>query len=170
MRSTAVSEAYALAGRLADGIPLLERAVQQSATTGIDHHSFFMSRLSEAYLMEGRTKEATAVAEQALALSRECSEHGIEAWVLRVLGEIAARRNPPDADTAERHYRTALTLASERGMRPLIAHCRLGFGALCRSLGKEEHAREHLTTAAAMYHEMDMRFYLDQAAALSAPM
>ncbi len=51
-----------------------------------------------------------------------------------------------------------------------IAHCRLGFGALCRSLGKMEHAREHLTTAAAMYREMDMRFYLDQAAALSAPM
>jgi tetratricopeptide (TPR) repeat protein len=167
--ASALGYAYALAGRLADGVPLLERAVQQPAATGTDYHSFFMSRLSEAHLMVGRWKDASAVAERALALSRQCSEHGNEAWILRVLGEIAVRRDPPDADVAEQHYRQALALASERGMRPLEAHCRLGLGTLYRGLGKGEQARESVTTAVSMYRDMGMRLYLGQAeATLSA--
>jgi len=33
--------------------------------------------------------------------------------------------------------------------------------------GKREQAQEHLTTATTMYREMDMRFWLEQAAAES---
>ena len=61
--------------------------------------------------------------------------------------------------------RKALTLAEPRSMRPLIAHCYLGLGKLCRRTGKDEQAREHLTTAAGMYLDMDMRFYLNEAEA-----
>jgi hypothetical protein len=50
-------------------------------------------------------------------------------------------------------------------MRPLVAHCRLGLGRIYRRLGKREQALEHFTTATAMYREMDMRFYLEQAEA-----
>ena len=64
----------------------------------------------------------------------------------------------------EAHYREALTLAEPRGMRPLVAHCHLGLGKLSRRTGKREQAREHLTTASALYREMDMRFWLEQAA------
>ena len=49
------------------------------------------------------------------------------------------------------------------GMRPLVAHCHLGLGKLYRRTGKREQAQEHLTTAATMYREMDMRFWLKQA-------
>jgi len=48
-------------------------------------------------------------------------------------------------------------------MRPLIAHCHLGLGKLYRRTGKGEEAREHLITAATMYREMDMPFWLKQA-------
>jgi hypothetical protein len=48
-------------------------------------------------------------------------------------------------------------------MRPLIAHCHLGFGKLYRRTGDREKAEEHLTTARAMYREMGMGFYLAQA-------
>jgi hypothetical protein len=51
-------------------------------------------------------------------------------------------------------------------MRPLVAHCHFGFGALYRSRGKDEQARQHLTIATALYREMDMRFYLGQAEAM----
>jgi len=34
-------------------------------------------------------------------------------------------------------------------------------GKLYRRTGKRQEAREHLTTAAAMYREMDMRFWLE---------
>ena len=41
--------------------------------------------------------------------------------------------------------------------------CVLGVGTLYRRTGKRELAQEHLTAAAMMYREMDMRFYLYQA-------
>ena len=67
--------------------------------------------------------------------------------------------------TAQGHYRDAMGLASELGMRPLLAHCHLGLGQLCRRVGKREQAREHLATARTLYREMDMRFWLEQAEA-----
>ena len=52
-------------------------------------------------------------------------------------------------------------------MRPLIAHCHLGLAKLHRRTGKREQAQDHLTTAIAMYREMDMPFWLAQAEAES---
>jgi hypothetical protein len=49
-------------------------------------------------------------------------------------------------------------------MRPLIAHCHLGLGRLYRRTGNPQAAEEHLMTATTMYREMDMQFWLDQAA------
>jgi hypothetical protein len=56
----------------------------------------------------------------------------------------------------------AMTLASELQMRPLVAHCHFGLGRLYLPTDKDEQAGEHLTTATAMYGEMDMRFWLEQ--------
>ena len=50
-------------------------------------------------------------------------------------------------------------------MRPLIAHCHLGLGTLYARLGKREQATEPLGMAAAMYRDMNMRFWLEQAQA-----
>jgi len=61
-----------------------------------------------------------------------------------------------------------MALADELEMRPLVAHCHLGFGKLYGRTGKRQVAREHLTTAAAMYREMDMRFWLEQAEAAAS--
>jgi hypothetical protein len=53
--------------------------------------------------------------------------------------------------------------ADEPRMRPLVAHCHLGLGKLYRRTGTRQEAQEHLPTATAMYREMDMRFWLEQA-------
>ena len=50
-------------------------------------------------------------------------------------------------------------------MRPLVAHCHLGLGKLCARTGKREQAREYLTIATATYREMNMTYWLEQAAA-----
>ena len=42
---------------------------------------------------------------------------------------------PLISDKAEDHYRQALALAEELGMRPLIAHCHVGLGKLYRRTG-----------------------------------
>ncbi len=98
-------------------------------------------------------------------LARERGERGHEAWVLRLLGEVASHHDRPDVATAEAHYGAAMTLASELGMRPLVAHCHLGLGELYRRTGESEKAREHLATALTMYREMDMRFWVERAEA-----
>ena len=83
-----------------------------------------------------------------------------------LLGEIATHPDRFEAETGEARYHNALALAEPRGMRPLVAHCHLGLGRLFRRTGKhEQQAQEHLTTATTMYREMDMRFWLAQAAA-----
>ena len=50
-------------------------------------------------------------------------------------------------------------------MRPLVAHCHLGLGQLFRRAGESEPACDHLGTAATMYCEMGMSFWLEQAEA-----
>ena len=121
--------------------------------------------LGQAYLAAGRTDDAMATAERALALSRERSERGNEAEALHLLGEIASRRDPADPDEAETRYGEAAALSDELAMRPLLAHCHLGLGKLHRRNGRGEQARKHLAIATTMYREMEMRFWLERAEA-----
>jgi hypothetical protein len=48
---------------------------------------------------------------------------------------------------------------------PGCSCCHLGLGKLSRRTGKREQAQEHLTTAATMYRDMDMTFWLEGAKA-----
>jgi len=124
--------------------------------------------LSEAYLLAGRIEEASQLAERALALTREQRTRGYQAWALRLLGEIAAQRKPPQIDQAEAHYRQAHALAEELGMRPLQAHCHLGLGTLYATMGQREQARAHLSTAMDLYRAMEMHFWLPRTEAALA--
>jgi len=63
----------------------------------------------------------------------------------------------------------APALATELGMRPLVAHCHFGFGNLHARTGRREEAREHLATATTLYREMDMRFWLEKAETVLGP-
>jgi hypothetical protein len=56
-----------------------------------------------------------------------------------------------------------MTLATELGMRPLVAHCHLGLAEVYRRFGKRPEAHEHLAMATTMYREMDMPFWLEKA-------
>ena len=124
--------------------------------------------LGEAYLLAGRLEEAQALAERALALARAHQERGHQAYALRLLGEIAARREPPESEQAEAHYHQALALAEELGMRPLLAHCHRGLGTLYAKTGQREQARTALSTAIEMYRAMEMTFWLPQTEAALA--
>jgi class 3 adenylate cyclase/tetratricopeptide (TPR) repeat protein len=153
--------AYTLAGRVADAVPLLTQAMEQ--TIGMKM-VFFEARcrlpLGEAQMLADHLAEAHALADEALALACEHQERGHEAYALRLLGEIAAQRQPPDAEAAVAAYHQAMTLADELGMRPLQAHCHRGLGTLYTITGQREQARTALSTAIEMYQSMDMTFWL----------
>jgi len=53
-------------------------------------------------------------------------------------------------------------------MRPLQAHCHRGLGTLYAAVGQREQARTALSTAIALYRDMDMPFWLPQAEAALA--
>jgi class 3 adenylate cyclase/tetratricopeptide (TPR) repeat protein len=158
--------AYALSGRIAEGIPLLEHALSAAETMAYGQNKLlFLVYLGEAYVLADRLEDAVEFAGRALTLSRERGKGREEARALRLLGEIASHQNRLDVATAKAHYGAAMALASELGIRPLVAHCHLGLGKLYRRTDKHEQAQEHLTTATTMYHEMDMRFWLEKAEA-----
>ena len=116
----------------------------------------------------GRLEETQALAERALALARAHQERGHQAYALRLLGDIAARREPPESVQAEDHYQQALALAEELGMRPLVAHCHRGLGTLYGQVGQGQQARAALSTAIELYRVMEMTFWLPQAEAALA--
>jgi len=150
-------------------MPLLTQAMEQAMTMGrVDFQSLSSLALGETQLLAGRLEEAHTLAERAMALAREHQKRGNEAYALRLLGEIAAHRAPPDVDEAAAHYRQALALTEELGMRPLVAHCHLGLGTLYAKAGRSEHARTALSTAIALYRTMEMAFWLPQAEAALA--
>ena len=159
-----LGSARTLAERLVEAVNALEQAVIMFESRGIAlFHSLVVLALAEAYFGAQQVSKAVSEAERALALARERNERGSEAHALYFLARVAASNVGADAQAAERHYRQGLHLATELGMRPLVAHCHLGLGKLYRRTGKHEQAREHLNIATTMYREMDMRFWLEQA-------
>jgi len=167
--ASTLGAAYTQAERVTEALPLLEQAVQQATTMKIQAgQSRRMASLGEAMLLAGRLEEAPALAERALVHAREYQERGNEAWILRLLGEIAAQRESPASDQAGVYYRQALGLADELGMCPLQAHCHRGLGMLYAATGQQEQARTELSTAIEMYRAMDMTFWLPQTEAALA--
>jgi DNA-binding NtrC family response regulator/tetratricopeptide (TPR) repeat protein len=169
VNAVALGEAYTLGGRVADGVSLLTRALEQTmAMARVDRQARYHFSLGEAQLLAGRLDAAQALAEGALALAREYQERGHQAYALRLLGEIAAHREPPEVEQAGEHYRQALALAEALGMRPLQAHCHLGLGTLSAKIGQQEIACTELSAAIDLYRAMEMTFWLPQAEATLA--
>src|SRR5262245_5112106 len=164
----ALGYAYTLSGRLAEAQPLLEQAVELTASRLVSPYPLWAAHLGEAYLLAGRPEEAHQLAERALAHARDAKHQAYETWVLRLLGEIAARRTPLEVEPAAAYYRQALTLAEGLGMCPLLAHCHRGLGMLYATSGQREQARAELSAAIALYRTLDMSFWLPQAQAALA--
>jgi class 3 adenylate cyclase/tetratricopeptide (TPR) repeat protein len=159
--SSGLGYVYALSGRLAEALPMLEETVRAKASISAmaSGRAVHMSRLAEAYLWAGRCDEALRYARSAVELSTKHHERANEAIALKVLAEITALGGSPDATSARQYYADSLALAQELGMRPLVAHCHLGLGKLYQRIASRLEAMEHLTTALRMYREMDMRFW-----------
>jgi DNA-binding NtrC family response regulator/predicted ATPase len=156
--------AYTLAGRVSEALPLLERGREQLHPNGVGGiAALFPVWLGEGYVLAGRLEEAMQLGQQALEFTRARKRQGYQAYALRLLGDIAARRTPPQVKEAESQYREALALAEALGMRPLQAHCHLGLGTLYAKTVRREQARAELATAIELYQAMEMTFWLSQA-------
>jgi hypothetical protein len=80
-------------------VPLLTQALEQNTATGRgDFQAGCCLALGEAHLRAGRQEKAHTLAKRALAFARAHQERGNEAYALRLLGDIAVRREPPASD------------------------------------------------------------------------
>ncbi len=163
---SALGYARALQGRSSEALSLIEEAMAQWVAIGrVTNSARDRWLLAEAHLLGSRPHDAREAAEEGLQLARRHGERGNEAQALRVHGECAASGARPDMTTARESFEQALALAEELQMRPLAAHCHLGLGKLYRCTDRREQAHEHLATAAAMYREMGMTYWLEKAEA-----
>jgi DNA-binding SARP family transcriptional activator len=162
----ALGAAYGQCGRVAEALPLLEEAVAHARSTRF--HSglaMILAMRAKAYLLAGRLAEAEQTAEEALELARQMGERGNETVALRVLGEIAAERDPPDLARGENAFGLALALAAALGRRPTEAHCHLGLGTVYSRTGQAAAARVHLRRAAEAFRALGMTSWLARAEA-----
>jgi tetratricopeptide (TPR) repeat protein len=161
--------AAALQGRLAEGRALLEEAISEGIRMGtLFGHAHRVAWLSEISCLAGHGEEAWQHARQALDLARQQKDRGGEALALHQCGVIHAHADPAEVAQSEAHYRQALALAEELGMRPLQAHCHRSLGTLYAALGQRAQAHTALTTAIELYRTMEMHFWLPQAEAALA--
>jgi class 3 adenylate cyclase/tetratricopeptide (TPR) repeat protein len=160
--TAALGYAYLLDAQTSEAIALLETAIPQCLELGlVQPRTKFTNWLGEALLQAGRVPEALAQAESALALARTCGALGPGAWSLRLRAE-ALRRAGGERETARAadDYLEAVSIATERHMRPLQAHCHLGMGRLHAELGHHVEARAEVEAARWMYREMEMTRYV----------
>jgi len=140
-----------------------EQLLEGESARGRARNGWACYSLGRACLLLGRLEEAWRLGHRAVDSASGRTDFLPDA--LQLLGDIAIHPDDFDAESGESRYREALALAESRGMRPLIAHCHLGLGRLYARSGKREQATEMLGVAAAMYRDMDMRFWLEQAQA-----
>ena len=96
---------------------------------------------------------------------RRLGARASEAHALCLAGDVASAGGAEDAPG---HYREALALASELGMRPLVAHCHRGLGTLYATTGQAQQAYAELAAAIDLYRSMEMTFWLPQTEAALA--
>ncbi len=144
--------------RVHEAEELLER---QAAREIVGHRGWAYHAVGRACLLLGRLDKARHLAERAVGTSQH--QIGFAAHALHLLGDLASQSDRFDPENSIAHYSEALAHAKKHGMRPLTAHCHLGLGTVYRRTGKPVEARKNLATAATMYRDMDMTFWLKQA-------
>jgi class 3 adenylate cyclase/tetratricopeptide (TPR) repeat protein len=110
-------------GQFAEAFELLEEAAERTRRSGIlVSHANELAWLAEAHRLAGCAEEAARQAKAAVEVARAHEERGNEALAMIVLGEALTDLGLLTAGRA--HCATALGLASEIRMAPLIRRCR----------------------------------------------
>jgi tetratricopeptide (TPR) repeat protein len=156
--SSPLGLAYAMSGRVAEGLVLVEQAVEQAeARRQVALLAWTLLRLGEVRLLADQPSAAAEAASRALALFRDHKERGGKAYALRLLGEIEGRRG--DAERARDLFAEAGVVAAELGMKPLAARCQLGLAMLPGRPEAHPDGGTHLRRCAQALTELGMEHW-----------
>ncbi|HEU5319728.1 MAG TPA: AAA family ATPase, partial [Methylomirabilota bacterium] len=154
-----VGYAYALCGRISEGLELVEDGLAGRGPIRI--LTTRPAWVSEVNLMAGRHARAHDVAQTALAASRQRGERGDEAYLRRALGQFWLAEKQVAA--AEAEFEAARELADGLGLRPLAAHVWLGLARVHGMAGAPIRARKSARTAERLFQEMGMGYWATRA-------
>jgi class 3 adenylate cyclase/tetratricopeptide (TPR) repeat protein len=141
-----------------------KEVLEEGAARGnLQHVAVLADVLGRVCLLLGLTEDAQQFAERAIEVSRRPQ---LAPQLSLLLADIASHPDRFDPERSETWYRKAMAVAEAQEQRPILAHCLLGLGKLFSRIGKRQVADEHLASAATMYRDMDMRFWLGEAEAL----
>ena len=155
--------AYALAGRLDDAIPLMEKADEQSKLSGRKAAwALRLTWLGHASLLGGQIGKAREQAQRAVALASAAGERGYEAWARKLLGDVTQQESSNPSESLN-FYAASMALATESAMHPLQAHIHLSLGRLHRREDQLEKARAELCLALTSYRNMEMPIWIGAA-------
>jgi predicted ATPase/class 3 adenylate cyclase len=152
-----LGRAKARLGLVKEGLQLLETAVAMDASAEPKTtRSFALNALAEALFLGGENERALAACDQAFQFAREHEERGAEAHACFLLGLIHTVRTG-DFETAAGYLQAAASIASDCGLRPLLAHCHLGLAQLHRERGDPAEGRDCLERGRGMLTALAMK-------------
>jgi tetratricopeptide (TPR) repeat protein len=155
--STSLGYAYALAGRPAEGIPLLTRALGFSRGSKFTYGEAWSSvYLGFAKLLANDYDGMLDHARGVLDLARAHKYRAIEVDALRLLADIYRNGPAPDQREAELHYLQASEICLELGLRPEYARCQIGLGQMLMQSGREAEAERLFEQASELCHSMGL--------------
>jgi tetratricopeptide (TPR) repeat protein len=155
--STSLGYTYALAGRAAEGIALLARALVFSRAAKFTYGEAWSSvYLGFANLLDNSHDGMLDHARVVLELARRHKYRAIEADALRLLGDVYRKGAAPDPEQAERHYLQAIEMCLELGLRPEYVRCQIGLGQTLLESGRPAEARRLFDSASQLCRSMGL--------------
>jgi len=156
-----LGQAYILLGERERGSGHLRHALEQSVVAFELQWTRYGSVTASALFAANRLGEARSTITAALETAAARHAQAYLPALLRLEAETVGDTDGYSARIAR--VEEGLRLATEFGMRPEVAHCRLLLGRLQQESGAPAAARESLEMAIAMYRQMDMPFWLEKA-------
>jgi predicted ATPase len=151
-----------------EGIALMREGIEHLEPVGSRCWMPFLPKLygKLAYICArtNRRDEAETLLNKALALDFPTNWGRI--YVNWAAALSCVNRPAPDWSEAVNHMEKSIHLAKTLGLRPDLAQCYLHHAELLRDKGDFGQARAYLTQAAALFTEMEMTWWLEQAGAL----
>jgi tetratricopeptide (TPR) repeat protein len=155
-----LAAALVRAGQINRGVCLIEEVIAACDARGLRAGEAFAGGLqAEAYLLAGRLDDARRVATDAVRISAERHESWCEANASWISGLVELQSGASAHAPARRVLSNALTIATERGMRPLQAKVLLALGQLERSAGAYGPAAQHLGAARTLAQALAMPYW-----------
>jgi tetratricopeptide (TPR) repeat protein len=153
--------AYAMTGRVAEGVEMLERSDAVTRAIGLTSgRANRLYLLAKGLILAGRLEDAAGVVSEARTVGREHGERHEEAQFHWLMAEVTRLREPEDRPEMERHLLEALPSSNALGRRPMAARCHLRLAWLYKQLGRPE-CEHHRAAARALLELMGGHFKLD---------